>query len=190
MVKQLKEWSKVGELQTLGKKFGKWLVLQGFRNPTTGEIEEFALYGQKDWSVVLALTEHNEVIAVGQYKQGCDCIITELPAGTADFKGENPAEVMERELLEETGYKARRVIPLGSVWLATRNSPTQAHCFLALNCMKVRAAKIDSSEEIETKLMPLGIWLDQCINGLITEWSAVVTTMRALSHLNIHLVGQ
>lgn len=128
----IKEWAKEGEPTKLAGKYGKWLVSQGFRNPTTGQLEEFVLYGQKDWSVVLALTEDRQVLVVRQYKQGCHKILDELPAGTADFQDETPAEVMRRELLQETGCVPSEMIYLGFGWVATRNSPTRFHCFLAL----------------------------------------------------------
>ena len=68
----LESWTKEGEPRVIGKKYGKFLQMQDFRNPQTGELEEFALFGQKDWSVILAVTDHGDVLVVRQYKQGWD----------------------------------------------------------------------------------------------------------------------
>jgi ADP-ribose pyrophosphatase len=52
----------------------------------------------------------NERYAVG-------AMLLEVPAGTID-PGESPEETARRELTEETGYRARRVEPLGSWWVS------------------------------------------------------------------------
>lgn len=183
MEKKLQIWTKVGEPTLLAGKFGKKLVSQMFKNPATGKEEEFVLFGQKSWSVVLPITEKLEVVAVRQYKQGCNKIVLELPAGTADFANETPEEVMRRELLEETGYEPEKVVTLSpALWLATRSSSTQFHAFLATGCKKVREAKLDLNEEIETELIPLDKWFELCASS-IEEPSAIVATFRSIRYL-------
>lgn len=133
--KIIQPWQKVGEPVIIATEYGKKFIRQIFRNPATGKEEKFVLYGQRNWSVVLPFTDDGNVVAVRQYKQGCDQITLELPAGTADFKGETPEEVMRRELLEETGYEPAEVVVLGPPqFIATRNSWTQFHPFLAKGC--------------------------------------------------------
>ena len=177
----LKSW-KMGLSETIAKKFGKELRRVMFQNPTTSQDEEFYLIGQRDWSVVLPITKDGMVLAVRQYKQGCDKIILELPAGTADFKDENPESVAQRELLEETGYKAEKLIQLGSpLWMASRNSWTRFFVFVAINCEKVQEAKMDSSEEIEPVLISRERWLELC-QSEVEEPSAIVATFRAMKY--------
>lgn len=179
----LRSWQKIGEAKVLAKKFGKWFVSQAFRTPD-GRKEEYVLFGQNDWSMVLALTEDRQVVAVRQYKQGCDKVITELPAGTADFADETPEAVMRRELLEETGYEPREVHYLGAYWIASRSSSTRFHSFLATGCRKIAEAKLDHNEEIETELVPASEWVRQVlVEGVIDESASVVTTARALPYL-------
>ena len=105
----LEVWKKIGDPAVLASKFGKSLLLQKFLNPKTSKEEEYAFIAQKDWSVILPVTKDGNVIAVKQFKQGCNKIITELPAGTADFKEELPETVARRELTEETGYVPLKV---------------------------------------------------------------------------------
>ena len=92
-----------------------------------------------------------------------------------------------RELLEETGYEAQRMIPLGHGWIATRSSPTRFHCFLATGCRKVAEAKLDQNESLEARTVRLEEWLRMVVSGEITEPSAVVATMRALPHLGLEI---
>lgn len=183
---KLKVWQPEGS-ETLAKGFGKELRKTKFRNPTTGDVQEFVLFGQRDWSVTLPITEDGQVVAVRQYKQGCNKIYVDLPAGTTNFKDEDPQVAAERELLEETGYRAGEVIFLGHpLWMASRNSWTQFWPFVALGCKKVQPAKIDANEEIETLLFPLDKWFEFCQSEL-EDHSAGIATFRALRHIKRYL---
>lgn len=184
MSKRVLPWKKVGEPTVLAAKFGKKLVSQVFEDPT-GKTDDFVLFGQKDWSVVLPIVGGNKVVAVRQYKQGCDQVVVELPTGTADFKGETPKDVMCRELLEETGYKSLRVVSLGSPqFIATSSSWTRFHPFLALDCEKVQEIKLDTAEDIETIVFPINEWVALCLQEIV-EPSAIVTTFRSLPYLGL-----
>lgn len=108
----IQSWTKRLSEKIAGK-FGKSLHRTIFTNPATGQEEEFYLIEQRNWAETLPITEDGMVVAVKQYKQGCDKIILEIPAGTADFKDELPEVVASRELLQETGYEAKQIIPLG-----------------------------------------------------------------------------
>ncbi len=177
----LKLW-KMGKSETVAKGYGKEFRRVMFTNPATQKDEEFCLIGQRDWSVTLPITKGNMVVAVSQYKQGCNKVLLELPAGTTDFKDENPETVARRELLEETGYRAEKMIFLGPpLWMASRNSWTRFFVFVALGCEKTQAAKLDSSEEIETVLVPYQKWLAMCQSEL-EEPSAIIATFRAMKH--------
>ena len=167
----------------LGSGFGKSLVIRFFKNPDTGEVEEFILFGQKNWSVVLPITEDGKVLVVRQFKQGCESIVDELPAGTADWKDEPPEDLMCRELLQETGHHPGLVIPLHPQWMSTRNSWTRFFPFLALDCKKVGEALWDTKEQIEPRAIPLAEWLGLVFSGKIEEPSAIVATMLAIPHL-------
>lgn len=177
-------WKKEGSPEVLAKEFGKFLLAQNFVNPDTGVAERFVQFGQKDWSVVFALTPDKLVLAVRQFKQGCDKIITELPAGTADFKDETPAEVMQRELLEETGYRPGEMVHIDPpMWIASRSSPTRFHCFLAINCVKVASPKRHLSEDIELVTYTISEWINAIERRDIDEPSAIVATQLGLLRL-------
>lgn len=179
----IQEWYR-GKEEILLKKFGKEMRSVLFTDPRTNIEEEFVLFGSKDWSVVLPLTTDMHVVAVRQYKQGCDKIIRELPAGAADFGNEKPEDAARRELLEETGYEAaENILFLGPpLWISTRSSWTRFWPFLATGCKKVADQKLDDLEDIEIELIPLDEWIRQTLSE-IEEPSAVVATFRALHHL-------
>ena len=179
-------WKKGTEV-TLLKKFGKEMRRVMFANPKTGAEEEFVLFGSKDWSVILPVTDDNQVITVLQYKQGCNKIIRELPAGVADFENEKPEDTARRELLEETGYEADSMKFLGPpLWISSRSSWTRFWPFLAKGCKKVAEAKLDSLEDIEIGLIPLEEWIQKTLSE-IEEPSAIVATFRALPHIGYNI---
>ncbi len=180
-------WTKIGRPTVLAAKFGKKLVSQPFRHPHTGAAVEYVLFGQRDWSVVLPMTDDGLIIAVEQYKQGCERIVLELPAGVAEFEDEDPRSLMQRELLEETGYAPGRVTSLGPAqFISTRNSWTKYHMFLATGCRKVQDPAPDANEEIAIRMVPIEEWIRLCMEELISP-SSLATTFRALPHLGYRL---
>jgi ADP-ribose pyrophosphatase len=57
---------------------------------------------------VVALDESSQVLMIRQYRHPVGRLLWELPAGLRDVKGESLLRSAQRELLEETGYRARR----------------------------------------------------------------------------------
>ena len=57
--------------------------------------------------VIVALDEAGQVLMIRQYRHPVAHVLWELPAGLRDVRGEPPRATAERELLEETGYRAR-----------------------------------------------------------------------------------
>jgi len=58
-------------------------------------------------TVVLPLDENNRVLLVSQYRFPAKAAMWELPAGKVD-PGETPLQAAKRELIEETGLRAKR----------------------------------------------------------------------------------
>ncbi len=58
-----------------------------------------------NWVNAVVLTEQQEIVLVKQYRHGAGDFFYEIPAGKVEA-GETYAEAIEREVLEETGYKS------------------------------------------------------------------------------------
>jgi 8-oxo-dGTP pyrophosphatase MutT (NUDIX family) len=56
---------------------------------------------------VLALDDAERVLMIRQYRHPVGRLLWEIPAGLRDVTGEDPWVTAQRELLEETGYRAR-----------------------------------------------------------------------------------
>lgn len=181
----IKKWKKVGKPETLAGGYGKRFLRQQFKDPT-GEIHDFLLYTQPDSVVVMAMTTDRKVILVREYKQGSGRIQESLVGGLAN-KDEAPEETVHRELLEETGFRGGKIVPLGFVWIMPRHSPTRVNLFLALDCTRVGVQQLDHGEMIEIVLKPLDTWIADIVNGKICDTFGIAATMRALPYLNYNI---
>ncbi len=182
MDKIIKPWIKGAE-EVLIEKYGKKFIRRSFFNPKTAAEEEYFLFGHQDWVVIMPVTKDNQVITVQQYKQGCDCVCIELPAGTIDKNDGDVESTAKRELLEETGYETQEMFSLGKPqFMSSRSSWTRFHMFLGLNCIKRAEINEDSGEILSCQLIDFEKWLRLC-NEELTEPSAIVATFRSLKYL-------
>ena len=79
---------------------------------------------------ILPLLAGNRVLLIRQYRHAVGKTIWEIPAGTME-PGETPKECARRELEEETGYRAKRLLPLFDCYPAPGYSMELMHVFLA-----------------------------------------------------------
>jgi len=71
----------------------------------------------RDSVIVLPLLNEGEAVLIRQYRYAVAQWLLEAPAGGIE-DGESPLVAAERELLEETGYRASKFEKIGSFWLA------------------------------------------------------------------------
>lgn len=113
---------------------------------------------------VFAVTRKKEALLVKQYRFPHEKSVVELPAGLADRKGETFSQTARRELLEETGYRAGKIMKiLEGPYNAGLTSDILA-VFFAPNVQeeKITPADSDDSEIIELMKIPLSELVDFC----------------------------
>jgi 8-oxo-dGTP pyrophosphatase MutT (NUDIX family) len=132
-------------------------------SPRTGIKHDFYVIESRDWVNIIPLTNDHQVVMIRQYRHGSREVTLEIPGGLVD-SGDTPKKAAARELLEETGYQAKKWIKIGVV------NPNPAlfnnHCytFLAQDIKKIVAPTPDQTEDIEVVLIPL-----EKIPGLILK---------------------
>jgi ADP-ribose pyrophosphatase len=77
-----------------------------------GDSSPFYCLELPDYVTVVAETSDDHIVLVKQYRPAVDRITTELPSGRVD-PGETPEAAALRELEEETGYTADRLLLAG-----------------------------------------------------------------------------
>ncbi|WP_143310457.1 NUDIX hydrolase [Chitinophaga vietnamensis] len=151
--------------------------------PSGKIIEPYYVLEYNDWVNGVALTEDGQVIMIRQFRQGIGKTLLEIPGGTMDATDPSPEFAMERELLEETGYAFKELIPLGSIAPNPASSNNLTHMFLATGGKKIREQQLDHNEEIEVVLMPLEEVQQLVLEHQLLQSLHVTCIFYALLHL-------
>lgn len=116
--------------------------------------------------IVVALTKENKVILVEQYRVPVKRKVIEFPAGLVSdhehIKNESLASAAKRELLEETGYQAKKMVKLLEGPVSSGSSADKVTMFRAFDLKKVSQGGGDDMECIvvhEVALKQIDQWL-------------------------------
>ncbi len=124
-----------------------------------------------DSVAAVPLLNNGQVVLVEQWRYPVERALLEIPAGIID-SGEQPAEAMRRELIEETGYAAGRLEFLFSLYLAPGYSQELIHIFLAQDLQPAEGAP-DDDEIIRVKKVPFEDAVAACLRGELTDAKTV-----------------
>jgi ADP-ribose pyrophosphatase len=96
---------------------------------------------------ILPFLDDKTILLIRNRRWSIGKILLELPAGTLE-PNEPPINCAGRELLEETGYLARKIKPLTTFYTSPGVLSERMHAFAAFQLQKQRAAP-EEAEEIE-----------------------------------------
>jgi len=113
-----------------------------------GEKNKWYINTNKGAVIVIPILQSGEILLQKSYKHGCGEIITEFCAGMIE-KNESPETTVERELLEETGYKSKKITKIGEVFSNPTGAQMKYHFFIAKGCKLVAEQTLDDAEQIE-----------------------------------------
>ncbi len=117
--------------------------------------------------VIVALDEAGQVLMIRQYRHPVAHVLWELPAGLRDVRGEPLRATAERELLEETGYRARDWRILVDFYSSPGISTEWIRVFLARDLVEVPAAQRDFvPRHEETQLQIRWAGLDEALDAV------------------------
>jgi ADP-ribose pyrophosphatase len=117
--------------------------------------------------VIVAIDENGKLILERQWRYAAGKIILELPAGTLD-KDEDPQDCAQRELQEETGYKAAKIRKIGGFYSAPGFCSEYLSLFLAED-LQPSPLPPDAHEDIETVRLTLDEAVELIKNGTIYD---------------------
>ena len=117
--------------------------------------------------VVIPLADDDRVVVERQYRHPVGRVMLEFPAGKLD-PGEDPLRCGQRELLEETGYRAAQWARAGALHLAIAYSTEIIHIYFARG-LRGGERKLDDGEFLGVHLMPVDELLAACRKGDVTD---------------------
>ena len=96
---------------------------------------------------IVPMLDETHVLFVRQWRNAAGGALLEIPAGGMEA-GETPEECAVRELMEEIGYRPRKLLPLQSIYLAPGYSSELLRLFLATDLAPERRPH-DVDERLE-----------------------------------------
>lgn len=144
------------------------IVNKYFHDPVSGKkgfwevVQRRCLY--KRIVVIFALTENKEVILEKNYRLTLECPVIELPAGLTDKPEETEEDAARRELLEETGYQAEKMIPIFSSTASPGLTSAEFVYFFCPKAVFKGRPEPEFGEQIEVFTVPLAELPDYVLN--------------------------
>lgn len=111
-----------------------------------GEKNNYIVMEANDWVITVPVLD-DCFLMVKQWRHGEQNLSIEFPGGVAE-KGEKPEIAAGRELLEETGYKANKLVHLGSVNPNPALMCNHVHIFVAEDLEKEGKQHLDNDEYV------------------------------------------
>lgn len=142
-----------------------------------GSRAEMAVVRHPGSTAVVPLLDDDTVVMELQYRHAVEDYLLEIPAGTME-PGEQPIDCARRELEEETGYRAKQLIELGSVHLLPAYTDEITHVYIARDLHLTRQ-RLDKDEILEIVHYPLEQTLDMILDGRITDALTVLSLQKA-----------
>jgi ADP-ribose pyrophosphatase len=121
---------------------------------------------------VVPFLDEETVVLVRQYRHPVGEVTLELPAGKLD-EGEDVRACVERELREETGYRARKIAPLIRYWPTPAFANEVLHLFIATGLVAGRENP-DEDEFLEVVRMPFDKAVSLVRSGKIKDSKTVI----------------
>jgi len=126
---------------------------------------------------ILPLDIDGRILFIRQYRHATGKELLELPAGTLD-----PAELPEhcalREIREETGYAAGKLIKVGEFFLAPGYSTEYMHVYLASD-LRLDPLPGDEDEFISLEPIPIKQAYDMALNGELQDGKSLAALLLA-----------
>lgn len=126
---------------------------------------------------VLPVDDDGMVILIRQLRPAAEAFLLEIPAGRL-HPGEDPAVCGRRELLEETGLSAERLVPLGVYYSSPGVFDEVIHLYRAEGLTQGEAEPEDY-EDIEIVRIPFDEAMEMARDGRIPDGKTMVALLRA-----------
>lgn len=119
----------------------------------TGEKGNYIVLDAPDWGIVIP-EQDDKFLMVKQWRHGEKALSIEFPGGVIE-KGEDPEKGAARELLEETGCTADKIIHLATINPNPALMCNHTHIYLAQGLHHVAKQQLDTDEYVSYLEIPI-----------------------------------
>jgi len=130
---------------------------------------------------ILPVDDEGRILFVRQYRHAAGRELLELPAGTLDL-GERAEDCALREIREETGFAAGKMVKVGEFFLAPGYSTEYMVVFLATE-LKRDPLPRDKDEFITLQAISIGQAYSMALNGGVVDGKSLAALLLARPHL-------
>ena len=120
------------------------------------KLKTYSVINASDWAIIipeLDTEQGRRFVMVRQWRHGALELSLEFPGGVIE-KGEDAQAAAARELKEETGYSANKIVKLGVFSPNPAIMSNKVHFFLALNLSPPTGQELDEDEYVEVETVP------------------------------------
>lgn len=132
---------------------------------------------------VVPVDNDSNIVIEKQFRYPFHKVLTEIPAGKLDSKEEPHLEAALRELREETGFTAEKMVYLGEFLPTCAYSDEVIHMYLATGLTKGEQ-QLDEDEFVGVEKMPLEEAVKEIMAGNITDGKTQTAILKAYLYLN------
>jgi ADP-ribose pyrophosphatase len=146
------------------------LVVKDLRLPN-GRRTTFNIIEHPGAVAIVPVFDNGDVMLIRQFRPSINREIYEIPAGTLE-DGEKPLQTARREIVEETGYRARHWSKVGEFYTAPGFCNERIHVYAARGLEPARADG-DADEMIRPARMPLRRAIEMIRKGTIRDAKSI-----------------
>ncbi|MBU1671437.1 MAG: NUDIX hydrolase [Actinobacteria bacterium] len=133
---------------------------------------------------MVPLLEDGTVLMLRQYRHAVRGVLLEIPAGKLD-RGETPLECAVRELAEEVGRKAERMVELAEFYNSPGYSDERFYLYLATGLSSAHA-RAEEDEFLEQAPVHIEDAADLIASGVIRDAKSII----GLTMTRLYLAGE
>ncbi len=126
---------------------------------------------------VLPVDEDYNIVLLRQYRYAYDSVILEAPAGKID-PGEQPEAAAQRELREEAGLSADKLVHLGEMLPSVGYTDEVIYLYLAFDLAQSQQ-DLDEDEFVEPVRLPLTQALEMVVKNEIRDAKTQICILKA-----------
>ena len=153
---------------------GKVLSLSIYTIPVNKQRVTREVIEHRGAAAILAI-DKGRILLVKQHRFPHGYVL-EIPAGTLE-KGEQPRKCAYRELKEETGYEAKKMVPLIKYYPSIGYNTELIHCFVASGLKKSSKLKLDADEIISVVKIDFKKALRMILSGKIVDSKTICAVL-------------